>query len=204
VANALAGPPTGGSERRYDPAQFGCGGGLVAQALLPALASEARPAERALGCVTARKRLTNEAPNLLGGNGVTDEPAAANFSDSAKPVQWERNLRKVFSPTRPLPTFSLPPAAATPDWRGGPSNTSPPPGRIAGPHRWAMMQACHRPSSKGYPRTTDTSPCSLPVGLMVISTSWPREARKSIRRSTEKLPDCPRMRPETWGCWIPS
>jgi hypothetical protein len=43
----------------------------AALALLPAQASEARPAAQALGCVTARKRLTNEAANLLSGNGVT-------------------------------------------------------------------------------------------------------------------------------------
>jgi len=42
----------------------------AALALLPAQASEARPAAQALGCVTARKRLTNEAANLLSGNGV--------------------------------------------------------------------------------------------------------------------------------------
>jgi len=48
----------------------------AALALLPAQASEARPAAQALGCVTARKRLTNEAADLLSGNGATDERLA--------------------------------------------------------------------------------------------------------------------------------
>jgi len=45
----------------------------AALAFLPAQASEARPAAQALGCATARKRLTNEAANLSNGNGVTDD-----------------------------------------------------------------------------------------------------------------------------------
>src|ERR1035438_4347236 len=49
----------------------------------------------------------------------------------------------------------------------------------------------------------ETAPCSLLAGLTVISTSWPRAVRKSMSRSTEKLPDCPRIRPETCGCRMP-
>jgi hypothetical protein len=45
--------------------------------------------------------------------------------------------------------------------------------------------------------TTDTSPCSLRVGLTVIFTSCPRAVRKSMRRSTEKVPDRFRINAET-------
>jgi len=35
---------------------------------------------------------------------------------------------------------------------------------------------------------TERAPCSLRVGLTVISTSWRRAVRNSIKRPTKKLP----------------
>src|SRR3990172_290816 len=54
-----------------------------------------------------------------------------------------------------------------------------------------------------HPRTTETWPWFLRVGLTLISTSWPRAVRKSISRSTEKLPARLRIRADTWGCLMP-
>ena len=51
--------------------------------------------------------------------------------------------------------------------------------------------------------TTDTSPRCLRVGLTLISTSCPRAARKSMRRSTEKAPERLRINTETLGCLMP-
>lgn len=45
------------------------------------------------------------------------------------------------------------------------------------------------PPVGAHARTTESSPWCLRVGFTVISTSWPRAVRKSIRRSTEKGPD---------------
>ena len=50
-----------------------------------------------------------------------------------------------------------------------------------------------------YQTTTDISPRSLRAGRTVISTSCPRAVRKSIRRSTEKLPERLRIKAETPG-----
>ena len=46
----------------------------------------------------------------------------------------------------------------------------------------------------------DMEPCTLGVGVTVISTSWPSAVRKSISRPMEKLPARLRVRAETWGC----
>src|SRR5258707_11947011 len=45
--------------------------------------------------------------------------------------------------------------------------------------------------------TRDTSPRFLRVGFTVISMSWPRAVRKSMRRSTEKEPARLRIKAET-------
>jgi hypothetical protein len=48
--------------------------------------------------------------------------------------------------------------------------------------------------------TTDAAPCSLSVGVTMISTSYLIVARKSLRRSTENAPALLRISAETLGC----
>src|SRR5262249_7195955 len=67
-----------------------------------------------------------------------------------------------------------------------------------------MRRILHRHSSNlGHAETTDRAPWDLREGRTVISTSWRRPVRNSIRRPMEKLPARLRISRETCGWRTP-